>query len=220
MKKSPQTEPINELENQLERSGFFAHSSFSHQAERINEIESFLYGLIDNLIAEDVIDKSTFEEMVQKVKAETLQKHEHFHAGIGIRVDKDDPKIDDFVPVNCEERIPICKAICCKLNFALSIPEIESGNVKWDLGQPYFVRHQKNGICVHMNSENNCCSIYKDRPKVCRKYSCAQDTRIWKNFEKMELNQEWIDNNLQEKRIQLQGIFMLPDEKIEYKSKV
>jgi hypothetical protein len=42
--------------------------------------------------------------------------------------------------VNCEERLHICKAACCQLDFALSVEEVESGKVKWDLGRPYFIR--------------------------------------------------------------------------------
>jgi hypothetical protein len=38
--------------------------------------------------------------------------------------------------------------------------------------------------------------VYADRPGVCRHYSCANDERIWKDFENMELNHEWLDANL------------------------
>lgn len=216
--KNLDTEAIKELELQLERSGFFTHSSLSRQAERINEIESFLYGLIDSLLEKGIIEKEKFEEIVKIVKDETLKRKEHFHAGVAIRVDNKEE--EKFVPVNCEERLHICKAVCCKLNYALSIDEIESGKVKWDLGQPYFIRQKKNGYCSHLDSDKKCCSIYADRPSVCKKYSCANDDRIWKDFEKMELNTDWIETNLQEGKIQLQGLYMIPEEKIEYKSKI
>ena len=38
--------------------------------------------------------------------------------------------------------------------------------------------------------------IYDDRPSPCRQYSCVGDDRIWKDFDAMELNQEWIDDRL------------------------
>jgi hypothetical protein len=31
---------------------------------------------------------------------------------------------------------------------------------------------------------------------VCRGYSCAKDERIWKDFDNMILNEEWIEANL------------------------
>jgi hypothetical protein len=44
---------------------------------------------------------------------------------------------------------------------------------------------------------------------VCRGYSCANDPRIWKDFERMELNAEWITANLSEQeRPHVTGIFM------------
>ncbi|WP_430413056.1 YkgJ family cysteine cluster protein [Kordia sp.] len=211
-------EIVQELERQLERSGYFTHSSLSNQAERINEIESFLYGLIDTLIDDGKVKKEKLEEVVQNVRTETLARKEHFHAGIAIRVDAAEKK-DDFVPVNCEERLHICKGVCCKLNFALSVEEIEGGKSKWDLGQPYYIRQKSTGYCTHLDENKQCCSIYNDRPKVCKKYSCANDTRIWKDFETMELNTEWIETNLQERKVQLQGVYMIPEQKIEYKAK-
>lgn len=47
----------------------------------------------------------------------------------------------------------------------------------------------------------------------------GNDTRIWKDFEKMELNQEWIEENLQEQRVRLQAIYMIPDPTIQNQSK-
>ena len=210
---------VQELERQLERSGYFTHSSLSHQAERINEIESFLYGLIDTLIDDGKVQKEKLEEVVQKVRNETIERKEHFHAGIAIRVDGEKEEKNDFVPVNCNERMHICKGVCCKLNFTLSVDEIEGGKSKWDLGQPYYIRQKSTGYCTHLDEHKQCCSIYNDRPKVCRKYSCANDKRIWKDFDKMELNTEWIEQNLQERKIQLQGVYMIPEQKIEYKIK-
>ncbi len=38
--------------------------------------------------------------------------------------------------------------------------------------------------------------MYEARPSTCKGYSCATDARIWKDFEKMELNTEWLSENL------------------------
>ncbi len=128
-----------------------------------------------------------YEGIVKKVRDEILQKKEHFHAGIAISVDNNEEQAECFVPVNCKERFHICKADCCKLNFALSVDETESGKAKWDFGKPYFIRQKRVGYCTHLNAGKQCCSIYNDCPKVCRKNSCANDKRIWNDFAKMEL---------------------------------
>ena len=205
------------LERQIIRGTLFTHTALGKQSERVNEIESFLYGAIDLMIKKGIIKEKELSEAAKEVKKESYEKGEQAFVGVGIRIEEENEE-KEFTPVNCEERMHICKAVCCKLNFALSVEEIESGNAKWDLGQPYFIRHEKTGYCTHIDSENSCCSIYKDRPKVCKKYSCANDQRIWKDFEKMELNTEWIEENLQERKIQLQAVHMIPGSTVEYQT--
>ena len=100
--------------------------------------------------------------------------------------------------VNCSERMHICHAVCCKLNFALTAEEVDAGKVKWDLGFPYIIRHDADGLCSHNDRATGGCRVYADRPGVCRRYSCAKDRRIWKDFERMELNSEWLDKHLSE----------------------
>ena len=218
MNKKERNSNRDSLEHHVVRGNLFTHSAIGRNSERINEIESFLYGLIDLMIEKGELKKEKLIDAAKEVRKEMFEKGELAHAGIGIRVDKPEEVLEP-VPVNCNERLHICEAICCKLNFALSVEEIESGKVKWDLGKPYFIRHEKHGYCSHLNLTKNCCSVYNDRPSVCRKYSCAHDKRIWKDFEKMELNTEWIEENLKEQRIQLTGLFMIPEEKIEYAPK-
>jgi len=203
---------IAQLEQQLAQSGFFTHTKLSQFAERINENEAFLFGLIDYLVDKTQVSQEELQGYIAKVKEETHQKQEGLHPGIALRVDQTSQEKEAFIPVNCEERLPICKAVCCKLNFALSADEVESGKIKWELGQPYLIRHQQNGYCAHMDGEKKCCSIYQDRPKVCRGYSCANDQRIWKDFDKMELNEEWIKANLTEKKIRLFAASMRPND--------
>lgn len=114
--------------------------------------------------------------------------------GIAFRVDPEEP--DPPVQVNCAERMHVCHAVCCKLNFALTPEEVEAGKVKWDLGFPYLIRHGSNGYCCHNDTATGRCTAYADRPGVCHRYSCANDKRIWKDFDNMVLNEEWIRANL------------------------
>jgi Fe-S-cluster containining protein len=96
-------------------------------------------------------------------------------------------------PVNCSERIHLCKAICCKLGFALSEEEVKRGIVQWEPDKPYFKRHDADGYCTHLKRGDCACGVYEDRPQPCHIYSCANDPRIWTDFAKMKLNTEWIE---------------------------
>lgn len=96
------------------------------------------------------------------------------------------------VEVDCDARMHICKAACCSLPFPLSAAEVESGKVKWDLGHPYVIRHSAEGFCVHNDRSTGSCGVYDHRPGVCRGYSCAEDDRIWLDFDNMILNEEYL----------------------------
>jgi hypothetical protein len=52
-----------------------------------------------------------------------------------------DPEYDKYTfdkeaHVDCENRLDICKAICCKLPFALSKQDVEEGSFDGNLADP------------------------------------------------------------------------------------
>ena len=126
-------------------------------------------------------------------RAEATAAGESASLGVAIRVD---PESAPAAEVDCATRLPVCHAVCCRLRFALTVEEIESGPLKWDLGRPYYNRHGSDGYCHRCESGTHACTIYDDRPAVCRSYSCANDPRIWTDFEAMELNEVWIAEHL------------------------
>jgi len=205
----------DELHRQLERGALFTHSALTNLSARINESDSFLYAIIDLMVQKGVMATEEIETFVQEVRRESIEKQETAHPNLSMRSDIEGD--NDYTPVNCEERWPVCKAICCKLDFALNAEEIEAGHVRWDMGRPYFIRHEQNGFCTHLNTVTKGCGVYGHRPGVCKKYSCAKDTRIWKDFEKMELNEEWINTYLKESKVKLVDTPMFTDQKIIYK---
>jgi Fe-S-cluster containining protein len=209
---------LTELHRQVERAGLFTHTTLTGLAARVNESESFLYGLIDLMVQKGLITAAETAAAVQRIRQELIENDEGVSTGLALRVDA--PDDDQYTPVDCQERWPVCKAICCKLDFALNAEEVESGAIKWDMGRPYFIRHERNGLCTHLNGKTKECGVYHDRPGVCKKYSCAEDTRIWKDFDKMELNVEWIDSNLKEFKPRFVETSMFTDQKIVYKSEV
>lgn len=202
----------NELERQVERGSLFTHSALSKQSARINEIESFLYAVIDVLTQKGITPPDELKLAVEGVRKEMIEKDEMSNPGLALRVDAIGE--NEFIPVNCNERMHICEAVCCKLNFALSAEEVEGGKIRWDLGRPYIIRQEKNCYCSHINPEDKKCGIYNDRPSVCKKYSCANDTRIWKDFDNMVLNKEWIEANIQENRFRFSRAPMFTDEQV------
>lgn len=80
----------------------------------------------------------------------------------------------------CLELLPICQARCCTLSFALSSQDLDEGVVRWDHGQPYLIRQDATGRCVHQR--DHACGCYAQRPAPCRAFDCRADPRIWRDY--------------------------------------
>lgn len=200
---------VEELHRQVERASLFTHTALGESFSRMGEGQAFLYGLADVLLAKGYVNENELSAAVSNVRVELTQRGELSGPGVMVRIDTEDAFDQQVIEVDCDARMHICQAICCRLDFALTVPEVESGKIKWDLGRPYFIRHSSNGCCIHNDSGGGGCSAYSDRPGVCRRYSCAKDSRIWKDFEQMELNTEWIEQHLPpEEKPRAIGVYM------------
>jgi len=169
----------------LERHAAYTHTVLSQQADRTNENEAILNGLIDVLVKRGLVSSDELLKAIESVRTETAERGELASLGAALRVDGEHAE----ATVDCEARLPVCQAACCRLRFALSAEDIETGALKWDLAKPYFNRLADNGYCHQWDGG---CGCYEQRPTVCRGYSCEHDPRIWTDFAAMELNHEWI----------------------------
>jgi Fe-S-cluster containining protein len=208
----PQDEPLSELERQMERGSQFTQAALREVIERLSTVEANVNKLVGFLSGSEAES-----EQEEEAEGETPEGVEEAEAGEevpdkgdvlpgemratwpSIALATDPEEAEARVEVNCEERMHVCHAVCCKLRFALTAEEVEAGKVKWDLGFPYFIRHGSNSYCSHNDTATGRCNVYADRPGVCRRYSCANDTRIWKDFDDMVLNEEWIRDNLSDR---------------------
>lgn len=85
----------------------------------------------------------------------------------------------------CDELMPICKARCCRMSFSLSTQDLEEGVIRFDYGQPYLIRQRESdGYCVHNDPSSHGCTVHAQRPRVCRKFDCRDDDRIWADYDK------------------------------------
>lgn len=193
---APDTNLVDELQRQVERGSLFTHTALGQSALRVSELQAFLHGLTDVLLAKGVVGSDELAASIECVRAELQQRGESAGTGAVVRVDPETTGPPPSARVDCASRLHICHAACCRLDFALSVDEVEGGRVKWDLGRPYFIRHGADGGCTHLDAGTCGCSAYADRPRVCRSYDCTHDTRIWKDFDRMVLNDEWIAEHL------------------------
>jgi Fe-S-cluster containining protein len=195
-------DPTAELEQQLRQSSFFVQASVEQQAKLTDRLDAYLTGLLDVLIDTGVVDPGCLGEVVNRNRAlQAEERAARFDISTGttpwptvmVREVKPDDRMEPETPVDCAARMHVCKAVCCSLRFPLSAGEVETGKVKWELGHPYVIRHTDQGFCAHNDRATGRCGVYEDRPQVCRAYTCAGDERIWKDFDNMVLNEEFLN---------------------------
>ena len=185
----------SDLERQLERSGIRTQAIFNRTFERLSELEAILLGLVDVLARRGLVDEDELSPAAQRIEEAIAARPGPQDHAVALRPERSQANRPDTL-VDCGARMHVCKAVCCKLSVTLSPAEIESGKLRWDLGRPYQLRREADGQCTHLTRETGGCGVYADRPRPCRQYTCATDSRIWSDFEKMELNHEWLDSHL------------------------
>ncbi|MBA3394865.1 MAG: YkgJ family cysteine cluster protein [Deltaproteobacteria bacterium] len=85
--------------------------------------------------------------------------------------------------VDCETRRPTCQAACCVLGkVTLTEREVRQNTLLWDLGAPYSLPRAPTGHCAYLDRDSLACTVWNDRPYVCRSYSCANDAIVWDDF--------------------------------------
>ncbi len=87
------------------------------------------------------------------------------------------------VDIDCASRMPLCQARCCTFAFTLTKQDLDEGVVRWDYGNPYWIKQRPDGYCTHCDPETQHCTIHAQRPFVCRKFDCRDDKRIWLDFD-------------------------------------
>jgi Fe-S-cluster containining protein len=192
-----------ELERQLRHASFFVQASLEQHGKLTGKLDVYLTSLIELLMDRGVIDAEALAQAVETNReTHEAESRARFETDgilppwptVMVRQDDPDDPVGPEVEVDCEARMHICQAVCCSLPFPLSAAEVEAGDVRWDLGHPYVIRQTAEGWCTHNDRSNGHCDVYHKRPGVCRSYSCAHDERIWKDFDNMVLNHEYLDN--------------------------
>ncbi len=167
----------------------YTHARLRENSQAALEAASFLYGLIELLNEKGLIAIEELDQRKRAVADRLARKNRE--KGIGVLLQE--PEYDKYsfaggVRIDCENRVHLCKAACCRLPFALSKQDIREGVVHWDLGQPYIIAQDSAGYCTHLDRGCHRCTVHEHRPVPCRAYDCRKDNRIWLDFENKIIN--------------------------------
>lgn len=169
----------------------YCHDRANANTSKTLETAAFTYASIELLIEKGLLTEAEVNERKNKVVDRLAEKFRDEAMGVFLQK----PEIDKYefhgaAPIDCENRIPLCKAACCRLRVALSRQDLEEGVVKWDLAHPYLIARGGDGYCSHLQRGSCHCGIYEKRPVPCRGYDCRNDKRIWLDFENRVVSPE------------------------------
>jgi len=149
------------------------------QAADLAEVRAGLSLLIEVLVARGDLGAGHpgLIERVQRQARRPDKKTVH----LGIYEDKYELANSD---IDCASLVHLCKARCCTFSIKLTRQDVEEGRVKWEIDDPYMIRHERDGYCSHLDRATGGCTGYPHRPGTCRVYDCRHDHRVWIDFEK------------------------------------
>jgi Fe-S-cluster containining protein len=167
----------------------YCHSRLNANTSKLLESASFLYALVELLSEKGLVELEELEDKKREVAERLLESYLDKGMGVAMQEDERDKyTFDETVDIDCENRVHLCKAACCRMSFALSQQDVEEGVVKWDLGRPYLIAQDPDGYCRHLDRETSCCTVREQRPLPCRGYDCRKDKRVWVDFEQRIVN--------------------------------
>jgi len=114
------------------------------------------------------------EEELERVVSAMMKSLE---LGICVVYGDEDEDVPDAV-VDCGSRLDQCRSLCCSFQFALTKQEVQRGHIRYDARRPFFIAHDADSYCHHLDRETLKCSVWKDRPLRCRKYDCTDDPQV------------------------------------------
>ena len=169
---------------ELGRGLIYIHEKLGTRILQHQSLAAHVYALTETLIANGVVSLHEFEQRKNATQDKMINEALTHWEGARVLTDDTDKYTVEGPKIDCSSRIHLCMAACCKLVFHLSKQDLHEQVVRWDVGQPYNIRHREDGYCTHCDEGTKRCSVHDARPLVCRKYDCREDPRIWEDFEK------------------------------------
>jgi Fe-S-cluster containining protein len=147
------------------------------QAREMAEVRQLVETLVEVLIARGDL-AAGHARILERATAGARPRRS---ARLRAYVDKYEVKNSD---VDCPSLLHLCHARCCAMAVELTTQDVDEGSVRFELSEPYMLRHERDGYCTHFDRTTLGCGVYHHRPATCREYDCREDRRVWIDFER------------------------------------
>jgi hypothetical protein len=179
----------NQQRDELIRGLLYMHNRANANTAQVHEANAAVQALIEVLEDAGVLDRAELEQRWRDARVRL--QHEYVDRGMAVAVQEFEVSKYEFAGgpvIDCEARLPLCGAACCKLPLALSAEDVREGVLTWDTGRPYMMARGADHYCVHLDRQTRRCGVYGQRPIPCRGYDCRGDRRIWLDFDARIIN--------------------------------
>lgn len=174
----------DEADTELRRALLYVHDQLGLGASKHQDLSAHVYALTEALIGAGVVKLADLEKRRADAREQMMESARAQWEGAEVLAETTDKYTVSGPAIDCASRTHLCKAACCRLDFALSRQDLAEGVVRWDVHRPYRIRRKADGSCQHSDPATKACGVHAQRPLVCRRYDCRQDARIWEDFEK------------------------------------
>ncbi len=169
------------LRQDLERGLRFSNALNSLNLDQNKEAIATVQAIIDLLIRAGILDLDDLRQALEMARRRVAAR-----PAPTVRLASKGDKYAEgqTADVDCASLIHLCQSRCCTFKFFLTKQDLDEGVARWDYGNPYWIRQQDDGYCVHSEGRTHACTIHPRRPHICRAYDCRKDTRVWSDFDK------------------------------------
>ena len=180
---TPSVEPRDASVSDMEDGLRFGHIMAMEARLDVADVSARVLALTEELAGRGLVNLRKLSERMDRLRDEE-RKREQDRAMVHIAPHTDKYAARELPSIDCAALIPICHGRCCRLSFPLSFQDLDERVVQWDYRRPYHIRQRpQDGYCVHSQPETRGCTVYAQRPTICRTYDCRRDKRIWLDFE-------------------------------------
>ncbi len=183
--------PDQALDPELARGLVYIHEKLGTRVLADQQLSRHVYALTELLVGSGLVSLAELEERKKSLETRPMSKKGRTAwKGAEVLEDARDKYAVAPAIIDCDARIMVCKAACCRLSFFLTRQDLEENRIRWDVGRPFHIARRDDGYCTHCDAETGGCAVHEHRPIVCRGYDCRDDERIWKDFASMTPSDE------------------------------
>ena len=123
----------NQQRDELIRGLLYTHNRANANTAQVHEANAAVQALIEVLEDAGVLDRAELEQ--RRRDARVRLRREYVDRGMAVAVQEFEVSKYEFTGgpvIDCEARLPLCGAACCKLPLALSTEDVREGVLTWE----------------------------------------------------------------------------------------